>query len=208
MATQAVDQPTQLRRSKLRQLKAISLLAAAERLMQQGLPFNEIGIEALCEETGIARSTFYVYFQDKSDLVQALSKEIFKENLNKGHKWWDRAEERSKPLLVSAIKEILEFAADHAAMYQVIEETRSSDPVVAEMYEAFMRESISNAQHVIAKAQKSGKIRKNVTPDMVECLHWMVERSCTSREKKMSKKEMVSVADALSEIMWQCFYKE
>ena len=47
------------------------LLAVVERLLADGESYTEISIERMVAEAGMARSTFYVYFADKGDLLRA-----------------------------------------------------------------------------------------------------------------------------------------
>ena len=54
---------------------------ATERLLSDGTPYTELSIQQLCSEAGIARSTFYVYFRDKPDLVARLAEETVAELL-------------------------------------------------------------------------------------------------------------------------------
>jgi AcrR family transcriptional regulator len=45
------------------------LFEIVERLLEEGSAFSEISVEQLITEAGIARSTFYVYFEDKGALM-------------------------------------------------------------------------------------------------------------------------------------------
>src|SRR5262245_25985386 len=49
------------------------VLAVVERLLAEGLRYTEISVARILQEAGIARSTFYVHFRDKTDLLSRLA---------------------------------------------------------------------------------------------------------------------------------------
>lgn len=40
------------------------------------LPFEKVSVHAIVRKAGISRSTFYLHFQDKFDLLQLMTEEI------------------------------------------------------------------------------------------------------------------------------------
>src|SRR3954469_4925475 len=72
------------RRDELR----VRLLEVVERLLAEGEGFTEISVERLVAEAGMARSTFYVYFEDKGDLLRAWFAEITDELRGAASTWW------------------------------------------------------------------------------------------------------------------------
>jgi len=46
------------------------LLEVVQQLLDEGESFTEMSVERLVSEAGISRSTFYVYFEDKGDLLR------------------------------------------------------------------------------------------------------------------------------------------
>ena len=79
------------------------LLVAVEKLLADGESFTEVSVERLVTEAGISRSTFYVYFEDKGDLLQALTADVMIEVIDAARAWWalpadaDRASSSSSP---------------------------------------------------------------------------------------------------------------
>jgi AcrR family transcriptional regulator len=49
------------------------ILAATRRLLTGSANFTEIGVQQICAEAGVARSTFYTHFRDKADLLMRLA---------------------------------------------------------------------------------------------------------------------------------------
>src|SRR5687767_10175842 len=52
------------------------ILAATTRLLDGGRSFTEIGIQEICTEAAVARSTFYSNFRDKTDLLVRLAGDV------------------------------------------------------------------------------------------------------------------------------------
>jgi AcrR family transcriptional regulator len=48
------------------------ILETTERLLAGGARFTELGVQRIAAEAGVARSTFYVYFRDKTELLLKL----------------------------------------------------------------------------------------------------------------------------------------
>src|SRR3954449_6809724 len=65
------------------------LLAVVERLLAEGESFTEISVERMVAEAGMARSTFYVYFTDKGDLLRAWFARITDELRAAATGWWE-----------------------------------------------------------------------------------------------------------------------
>ena len=49
------------------------LLDATERLMRDGASFTELSVDRLSTEAGISRASFYIYFEDKGQLLRRLA---------------------------------------------------------------------------------------------------------------------------------------
>ena len=76
-------------RGRRREEVEAKLLAAVERLLESGESYTEISVERLAREAGVARSTFYVYFNDKGHLLQKLTEDVIADFLVAASGWWD-----------------------------------------------------------------------------------------------------------------------
>lgn len=64
------------------------LLDATERLMADGASFTELSVDRLATEAGISRASFYVYFEDKGDLLRRLASQVFEDLADAAERWW------------------------------------------------------------------------------------------------------------------------
>ena len=72
----SVTRRSQPRRTARRDEVRGRLLQVVERMLDDGEGYTEISVERMVAQAGIARSTFYVYFEDKGDLLEAWFGEI------------------------------------------------------------------------------------------------------------------------------------
>src|SRR5579862_1906750 len=83
-------------RSKRRDEIRVKLLVAVERLLDEGHGFTELSVERLATEAGVSRSTFYVYFEDKADLLRAWLTGIIAEVYEAAKDWWGLGQTMTK----------------------------------------------------------------------------------------------------------------
>ena len=60
------------------------MLAATEKLLVEGVSFTELGVQRIATEAGIARSTFYLYFRGKTELLVRLAGSLKKQLFDLG----------------------------------------------------------------------------------------------------------------------------
>src|SRR5215213_1715600 len=84
----SVTRKSQSSRAERRDEIRRRLLAVVENLLDKGENFTEVSVERLVSEAGISRSTFYVYFEDKGDLLLGWFNDITAELANAAGAWW------------------------------------------------------------------------------------------------------------------------
>ena len=67
------------------------LLEATETLMRDGASFTELGVERLAVAAGASRATFYVYFKDKSQLLQDFAEQVLTEIADAVQQLWEQS---------------------------------------------------------------------------------------------------------------------
>src|SRR5881392_1377465 len=82
------------------------LLVAVEKLLADGESFTEVSVERLAGEAGASRSTFYVYFEDKGDLLQVLTEDVMTEVIDAARGWWELPPEADRADVEAAMRVI------------------------------------------------------------------------------------------------------
>lgn len=62
---------------------------ALERLLADGTAYTELGVDRIVAEAGIPRSTFYVYFSDRSEMLRAIFHESWASLGAATRPWWE-----------------------------------------------------------------------------------------------------------------------
>src|SRR5262245_36992833 len=63
------------------------ILAATRRLLVGGASFTELGVQQISAEAGVARSSFYVHFRDKIDLLVRLAAQLMAPTFDATSAW-------------------------------------------------------------------------------------------------------------------------
>ncbi|VVJ19164.1 Uncharacterised protein [Amycolatopsis camponoti] len=153
------------------------LFAATEELVAEGAGFTELSVERLAAAAGISRSTFYVHFEDKGDLVRRLATTVLAELRDVSSTWWETAEHADPAGLTEAVTAIVAVYRRRAAAFTIITETAAYDPTVADEVRTLMGSIITATRDAIDRGQAAGVMRPVLPAETAAVLTWMVERA-------------------------------
>jgi AcrR family transcriptional regulator len=183
-----------------------ALLEATERLLDRGASFTELSVEQLANEAGIARSTFYVYFVDKGELVRSLATRVTREMASACAKWWVVADQAIWDDLCDAMADALDVYEHHRAAFSALVETSAYDPAVAALFHDMLKEVINDSRKGYDRIKAAGKLNENVTRETSEALSLMVERTCYQLGRHADAARRKALAQALAHIVWSTVY--
>jgi AcrR family transcriptional regulator len=178
---------------------------ATERLLASGHTFTELSVERLCSEAGIARSTFYVHFEDKGDLVARLTEAVIEEfdavsvpmgNLGP-HTDFQQARE--------SIRAIIGVYAAHDLLMATIVETAAYDKRVRRVHRAMMERTIAAIAETLE--HPGGHVRQVPPYETAVALAWMIEHACHQMARGASSEELDRLAHAVASIYWNALFK-
>jgi AcrR family transcriptional regulator len=181
------------------------LLQATKRLLGRGAPLATLSVEKIVAEAGVVRTTFYLHFRDKYELIERLAteQEAWIETIGQGTL---ADPELSRATVRRAVDEIVAgWSENHAVLAAIIE--------LAE-YDERMRASWRSIIHAVA-AVAQGVFESHwrtaggapAQPEMVaEVLTWMIERSCHQIAGDPECRE--AVAASLAEVIWRVTHSE
>jgi TetR/AcrR family transcriptional regulator, ethionamide resistance regulator len=194
----------QRRRAEIEQ----QLLEATERLMAEGFAFTELSVDRLATAAGISRATFYIYFEDKRQLLLKLTRQVFTELAEAASLWWDVSERRDPDDARRSIRAIIASYRRHQAVVTAVNEMASYDAVVAEAYKNILDGITAKGQAALERAIAAGAATPVRTWETVTALTWMVERTCQQVVRYAPPDADEGIADALAEIAWRAWYLE
>jgi TetR/AcrR family transcriptional regulator, ethionamide resistance regulator len=205
VATTRKPQSTrQQRRAEIEQ----QLLEATERLMGDGFTFTELSVDRLATAAGISRATFYIYFEDKRQLLLQLTRQVFTELGEAAALWWDVSEQRDPDNARRAIRQIIAVYRKHQVVITAVNELASYDAVVAETYKAILDGISERGKAALDRAVAEGGAPPVRTWETASALVWMVERMCNQMVRYSPPEQDDQMAEALTEIAWRVWYLE
>jgi TetR/AcrR family transcriptional regulator, ethionamide resistance regulator len=179
------------------------LLEATKRLLAEGAPLATLSVEKIVAEAGVVRTTFYLHFRDKYELIERLAAEQ--------EAWIETAGQRtsadpdlSRETVRRAIDEIVAgWAKNHATLAAIIE-LAEYDPRMRETWRNIMH-SVAGVAHDVFQGHWNLAGGAPAHPAMVaEVLSWMIERSCHQIIRDPAQVEAVS--DSLAEVIWRVLH--
>lgn len=183
------------------------LLEATETLMRDGASFTELSVDRLATAAGISRASFYIYFQDKGDLLRRLTGQVFGDLAGSAERWWAMAWRHNPADVRAAMVAIIASYRRHQPLLVALNEMAGYDPLVAETYRGLLTGISQRVAEVIEDGQADGSIRRELPAATVgSALTWMVERSCQQNLPTRPVGYDADLAAALTEIIWGALY--
>jgi len=185
------------------------LLAATEELIADGTSFTELSVEQLASRAGIARSTFYVYFRDKGDLVERLAEEMIRQLAEAANVWWELGVNATYDDVLASTRQVVETYARHAALFTALAETAAYDERLRDLQLLTMSRYARPMSELIERGKDDGLVRPGLhTSETVVALTWMVERTCYHLARGASPERLGRIAESLAEIFWHTLYPD
>ena len=138
------------------------VFAAVERLLGEGLRYTEISVQRIITEAGLARSTFYAHFRDKSELLARQAASLNESLFDAAA--WDPTAVDALPALVRAFEDVLRRHREHRVLLAAITETAAYDPAVNDFYTADLDAFESRAVEYLRMCQSAGLTDPDIEP--------------------------------------------
>lgn len=179
---------------------------AITTLVSGGERFTELSVERLVAEAGMARSTFYVYFEDKGALLRAIGQSTLHTFYEGARAWFDNRGEVTYEDVKTAMRGILEAFHENEVVMAAVAETAVYDPEVGEMYRDSVNDFIASVRKLIVRGQKDGSVRDVSPQDTAAALSWMIERTTQQLGPGASPKQIDAIASGLADVVWGTLY--
>lgn len=204
----SVTRRSQSNRARRRDQIEAKLLAAVEKLLAEGESFTELSVERLVSEADLSRSTFYVYFEDKGDLLQALTEDVISDFMNAAASWWDLPPGASREEVAAGLRQLVDVYRPHGVLMGAVVDASSYDPRVRERFGEMLQRSVGEVARHIREGQKAGTVRKDLDPEATAgWLTWMTERGLYQMVRVAEDGRIDALATAMADVIWNTLYE-
>jgi AcrR family transcriptional regulator len=157
---------------------AARVLRATEELMADGTAYTELPMQRIAEHAGVARSSVYLHFPDKSQLLIALAEQATAGIFATALTWWEAEHDGGPAEVERVMAGMLEEYRAHLYLLLALTEVSAYDPDVAGYWLGRVGEFIDVAQQRLVAEQASGTVSAELDPaSTARALTWMVERT-------------------------------
>jgi AcrR family transcriptional regulator len=137
------------------------ILAATQCLLINGANFTELGVQQICTEAGVARSTFYSHFRDKIDLLVRLATELLTSSFDITSAWKpsDGVER-----LEDAFLQVVPVYRKNAALRRAVAEVGTYDATVRDVWSAELNQFTDWTIALLRAEQDAGRTPADLDP--------------------------------------------
>jgi AcrR family transcriptional regulator len=205
----SVTRKPQANRQERREQIERRLLDATERLMADGASFTELSVDKLATEAGISRASFYIYFEDKGDLLRRLAGQVFDDLAGAAERWWGVSRRRDSADVLAAMTGLVASYRRHQPLLIALSEMAGYDATVGATYREILSAIAARLAVVIEEGQDAGFIRRELSADVAaSTLTWMVERTCQQNLPGRPGSYDAELAATLTQLVWGALYLE
>lgn len=182
-------------------------VTVVENLVENGVRYADLSVEAIITAGGISRSTFYVYFDDKGDLLVAMAQDVIGDLIADGASWWELPVDGTRGDLRKALRVPIDTYRKHRTILGTIAETAAYDPRAQEQQQNLIDQVVSALTTYIGDAQRAGVADAHLdAARTAQWLIWMIERGLYQLVGTADDDEVERQLDALVEIVWRVIY--
>ncbi len=175
------------------------VLRAVEKLMAEGHSYTELPVQRIAEEAGIARSTFYVHYPDKAQLLIRMGDIASADLFMAAEGWWTgdhlmqmrssrtgrEAEDSANSVdgpegVVTTMERMIAGFREHDRVLLALVELAGYEPEVARYWRERVGAFIAVVRTRLDELVRAGEVSPVIdTGSTAAVLTWMVERSIT-----------------------------
>lgn len=139
--------------------------------------FADLTVDQIARSAGVSRSSFYLYFGDKHDLLMVAAQDVMELLYREAEAWWS-GDGDPETQVRQALAGVVGAYTEHVAVLRVAAEVASYDDEVADAWRELIGRFITATARHIRDQQGTGQMQ-HLDPDATaDALIWMVERCC------------------------------
>ncbi|HYF24113.1 MAG TPA: TetR/AcrR family transcriptional regulator [Baekduia sp.] len=183
------------------------LIAVVEELLDQGESFADLSVERLAQAAGMSRSTFYLYFEDKNDLLRSWFSSVSDEIGEAVTAWWALGPDVARDDVRAALAELVGTYRPHVTLMAATYDAAAYDPALRELTDGLVDSSAAGLRKHIRRGQQAGFVDAGLRPvETAGWLTWMAERGLHRLVRGASDAEVERLIDGYADIVFKTLY--
>lgn len=183
-------------------------IEVVEPLLEAGESFADLSVERLIQAADISRSTFYVYFDDKGDLLGAMVVDITADLAEAGTPWFRLAPDATRDELRDALRSLFGTYRRHKTILGAVAEAAAYDARVRDQHRLLVERAVSELSAHIAEQQRQGAAAPELHPRRTaQWLTWMLERGLYQLVAPAQSADAEDLLDSATDIAWRTLYE-
>jgi AcrR family transcriptional regulator len=177
----------------------LRILEATERLLRDGASFTHLSLREISQAAGIARSTFYVHFADKSDLLLRLAARAGNDLRDAADGWWRQQRSGGDASLSEMMLQVIQTYRSHATVLAAFDEVAGYDRSVAAFARARYERYVRRLCRQLQDDQRAGWVPADVdVPAAAFIVVCSIERAVSEYVRACEPAEDGALAEALT----------
>jgi AcrR family transcriptional regulator len=140
------------------------VLEAAQRLLAGGASFTELGVQRIADEAGVARSSFYAHFPDKTQLLLTLARRLSLVAYD-AHAGWEPDGEAALPTMVDGFVAVVAHYRANARVMAAVLEVAGYDPDVRALWDDQLAAFRDRVRGWLEAERAAGRCSPQLDPD-------------------------------------------
>ncbi len=154
MATRTEKVPAHLRVRRKPEVGEREILDAAEEILKKK-DFRDLTVDTVMSGTGMVRSAFYNYFENRNQLIMRLLERVEGEMMAVSQAWLDHSAEDPIDDITLALERVAEIYAEHGHLLRAVHEASYHDRQVERYYRAGFLQNFIDAVTTRLQAEKA-----------------------------------------------------
>lgn len=154
--------------------------------------WDDVNVQSICQRADIGRSTFYVHFRSKEELLDAELKD-----LRKTFRRCSTRDKRGVPEVLSFLRRLIEHAQEQRALFRGLIGRRSGY-VVHRRFRAFVLELVREDLSQFAATWQRDAVAHCLTGALVEVLTWLAETRHAVRADEIEREFRRSILPSVT----------